>query len=194
MVIISQFNRHLVLLRPVGLLLLVSALIFFLGCNSSGNSTTTDNDQVNAQSPVESKTCVSGREHRKNNKEQETRFTKNQTILILAAESDVRAAQLYRFARESLTPEQIAHAEQICGAYDDDFLRLLRERAEVLETATDDNNVQVRLNKIYGETVELSRKIRQEIRQNVLTLEQKKALQANYKEKQKQDRNAGSGS
>ncbi len=121
-------------------------------------------------------------------------LNKNHTILMLGSEPDVRAATLYGFARDLLTPEQVAEAERISASYDAEYLRLLRERSQILEYATDGSDVDERVAKIYQETIELNRKIRTEIRLQVLTVEQQNALKAMNKDKQKSKKEVASGS
>ena len=182
----TRLNRKILCLAVLGRLLLVSPLLCCVACD-----------------PVEKKTPVTVTRKKPDKKKPaqtervENRLlqnNKNRTILVLASEPDVRAARLSRFAREVMTPEQRIEAEQICDMYHEDFVKLLRRRAEVLETATDDNNVDERLEVIYQETLDLSQKIRLEVRDRVLTNEQRKTLHENHLRTQAEKEKMGSKS
>ena len=105
------------------------------------------------------------------------------TLVMMAAEGDVRAANAYSFAREWLTDRQIARAEALSATFDDEYLELLRRRAEILENAKDGEDVQARVNEIYEESLELTEKLRKQIRYKILTPKQREEIQAFYQRK-----------
>ena len=126
------------------------------------------------QSPITNKRAI--------RREFPPHLIKNRTLLVLASEPDVRALYLVNNIRDFLTPEQFVKAEDIAYSYNDDYRALLHERAQILENAVDGDDVHGKIIDIYERTVELNRTAINEIKQKVLTKEQRKLVAQRYEE------------
>ena len=100
---------------------------------------------------------------------------KNQTLLVLAAQTDIRARLILSPFRTIIDDEQFEVAYDIAMAHDQQFNELLRERASVLETAFDGQNTGDKLTDIKMRTADLLIKARRKIQQTVLSAEQRAA-------------------
>lgn len=100
---------------------------------------------------------------------------KNQTLLVLAAQSDIRARLVLAPFRTVISNDQYDAAMEIALAQDQQFEELLRERASVLETAFDGQDVEAKLIDIKMRTSDLLIGTRSKIQRTVLSKEQQKA-------------------
>ncbi|MFK7766804.1 MAG: hypothetical protein AB8B55_06245 [Mariniblastus sp.] len=101
---------------------------------------------------------------------------KNHTILILAFEPDLRATSITGFVRTVTNPEQQRAAVKHAMTFDSEFQNLIQRRNELLENTVDGVDIGPHLRRINEETVYLSRKIRQEVYNEILTQDQRDQL------------------
>ena len=112
-------------------------------------------------------------------------LNKNQTLLLLAAQPDIRARILASTVREVTTPEQQLAAEQLAGTFDQQYIEILRQRASILETAVDGGDTETKLLDLRMAIVELNTKIRTKINMEILTQDQRVELHRRFQESQK---------
>jgi len=98
---------------------------------------------------------------------------KNNTLLMLAMEPDIRALALFKYLREYLTEEQKRAAVKLLLQHDDTFQELKRRRAAILENARDDQNVAEQLRRIKEETIIFSDAMRVKVEREIMTEEQR---------------------
>lgn len=104
---------------------------------------------------------------------------KNQTLLVLAAQPDIRAKLVVAPYRTIISKEKYNQALQIALSYDPGFEAILRERAEILESAFDGGNVEEQLLYVKMKTADLLVEVRRKISQTVLSkAEVEKAIEA----------------
>lgn len=106
----------------------------------------------------------------------EAQLNKNFTLLLLASQPDIRARIIIRYARNILTEQQMAEAVKLVLEDDYQFQKLILRRAEVLEHAYDNQNVQVQLREIDEATVRVSQQIRKKFHSRILTPQQREQL------------------
>ena len=112
-------------------------------------------------------------------------LNKNQTLLLLAAQPDIRSRILASTVREVTTPEQQLAAEQLAGTFDQQYVEILRQRAAILETAVDGGDTETKLLELRMAIVELNTKIRTKINMEILTQDQRSELHRRFQESQK---------
>jgi hypothetical protein len=108
---------------------------------------------------------------------------KNSSLLVLAFESDIRADFVVMTARTILNPAQMVLAKQMALSYEDQFKELARQRAAILETATDDNDVDRQVLKVQMKLATLLRQIRTRINAEIMTQDQRYVLGCVFLEK-----------
>ena len=112
-------------------------------------------------------------------------LNKNQTLLLLAAQPDIRSRILASTVREVTTPEQQLAAEQLAATFDQQYVEILRQRAAILENAIDGNGTEAKLLELRMTTADLNARIRIKINEEILTQDQRYELQRNFEESQK---------
>ena len=112
---------------------------------------------------------------------------KNSTLLLYAYEPDLRAEYAISHVRNMLTDEQFIRCKELALSCDDDFLEIIRKRAEILETASDDDlELESKLLNLKMDTADAVQNIRGRIAREILTDEQKIALRKRNEEFLKQ--------
>ena len=111
--------------------------------------------------------------------------SKNQTLLVLAAQPDIRSRYLASTVREFTTPEQQRAAEKLAATYDQQYVELLRQRAAILETAVDGADIESQLMEVRIATADLTRRIRTRINLTILNKQQRAEMMRAFKESQK---------
>jgi len=111
-------------------------------------------------------------------------LNKNQTLLLLAAQPDIRSRILASTVREVTTPQQQLAAEQLAATFDQQYVEILRQRAVILETAVDGGDTEAKLLELRMTTADLNAKIRRKINQEILTQDQRSELQRNFEQSQ----------
>ena len=112
-------------------------------------------------------------------------LNKNGTILVLAYQPDIRADFLIMTVRSFLDDEQTKQARALALSYDWRYDEIRKQRAALLETATDENKTEVdaKLRELRIQIFELNQKIRTEINRKILTPEQREQLKQRYQKK-----------
>jgi len=100
---------------------------------------------------------------------------KNKTTLLLASFPDIRARRLLQFVRGQLPPVQEEQALELLLRNDYQFQRLIKERENVLNVASDGDETADKLRQIRMETLEVSNRLRLLVYAGILTAEQKQA-------------------
>lgn len=104
----------------------------------------------------------------------EAALHKNNTLLVLAYQSDIRADFHVNTVRPYISEEQARRAKRLALSYDWRYTELRRERAAILERATDETRDQVEadLLAVRKKVVDLNAEIRGRINREILTPEQ----------------------
>lgn len=110
---------------------------------------------------------------------------KNNTLLVLAYQPDIRASYLIRNSRTLLDDQQMVEAKKLALSYDERFLELRRRRAAILEQATDDQNIEEQLMEIRMDIADLIDEVRIRVSREVLTAEQRKTSRREWIETKK---------
>lgn len=97
---------------------------------------------------------------------------KNNTLLILVYEGDIRAEMMLKKYLPFVDPEQAKQAKKLIWSHHEDFVRLRRQRAEILEHASDDKNVALQVFENRLAVADLVSEIRSKITNEVMTPEQ----------------------
>lgn len=84
---------------------------------------------------------------------------KNLTLIILAAQPDLRARKILKPISQSLTEQEKIDAVELILAQDYKFLKLQRRRSEILEHARTGDDVESELKRIDAETVATSQEL-----------------------------------
>ena len=84
---------------------------------------------------------------------------KNLTLIILAAQPDLRARKILKPISQSLTEQEKFDAVELILAQDYKFLKLQRRRSEILEHARTGDDVESELKRIDAETVSTSQEL-----------------------------------
>ena len=113
--------------------------------------------------------------------EQEPRLMKTNTLLMLTYQPDIRASSMLNTMRPFMDDAQAKTAKRLALTYDWRFQKILRKRAEILENATDDQNIKAMLLESRVETADLIQEIRGRIMSEILTLEQRQQVQQRYR-------------
>ncbi len=92
---------------------------------------------------------------------------KNNTLIFLAAQPDLRARKILKPFSKSLTDQEKKHAIKLILAQDYKFLQLKRRRSEILEHAKSGDDIESELKRIDSEIVATSMKLRSTILQSV---------------------------
>lgn len=108
---------------------------------------------------------------------------KNNSLLVLAFESDIRADFVVMTARTILNAEQLARAKQMALSYEDQFQDLERQRAAILETASDEKEIDRQVLKVQMKLAMLLRQIRMRINEDIMTPAQRDESHRLYLEK-----------
>lgn len=111
-------------------------------------------------------------------------LNKNQTLLLLAAQPDIRSRILASTVREVTTPQQQRAAEQLAFTFDQQYIEILRQRAAILETAIDGADVEAKLLDLRMTTADLTTRVRTKINEEILTQAQRFELQRLFEESQ----------
>ena len=85
---------------------------------------------------------------------------KNSTLIILAAQPDLRARKILKPISHALSAEEKSEAMELILAQDYKFLKLKRRRSEILAHAQTGNDVESELTQIDAETVASSMMLR----------------------------------
>jgi hypothetical protein len=101
---------------------------------------------------------------------------KNTTLLVLAYQPDIRADYLISNVRTVIDDQQYKVAKKLARQYDDQYKRILDERAAILEVATDEMDVEGPLLALRKQVADLNATIRMRISREVLTREQRKKV------------------
>jgi len=104
-------------------------------------------------------------------------INKNQTLLLLAAQPDIRLRPLASTVGEVARPQQQWGAKQLAATFDQQYVKILRQRAVMLETAVDGGDIQTKLLDLRMASADLNAKIRTKINQEILTRVQRFELQ-----------------
>ena len=113
--------------------------------------------------------------------EEEPRLLKTNTLLMLTYQPDIRASSLLNTMRPFMADNQVKEAKQIALTYDWQFQEILRRRADILENATDDQDIKAMLMETRVETADLIQVIRSRIMEEILTPEQRLQVQERYR-------------
>lgn len=109
---------------------------------------------------------------------------KNNTLLILVYEGDIRAEMMLKKYLPFVEPAQAKQAKKLIWSYHEDFVRLRRQRAAILEHASDDKNVALQVFENRLAVADLVSEIRSKITNEVMTPEQSRvALETFRKER-----------
>ena len=92
---------------------------------------------------------------------------KNFTLILLAAQPDLRARKILKPFSKSMTDQEKKHAIKLILAQDYKFLKLQRRRSEILEHAKSGDDIESELRRIDSEIVATSMKLRSTILQSV---------------------------
>ena len=106
---------------------------------------------------------------------------KNVTLLVLVYPPDLRADFLIKNLRRWMNEEQIKRALAIALTYEDRYLELRDRRAAILEHANDESDVAGQLLAVRQAIADLNLEARNRINREILTTEQRKAMQEHYK-------------
>ena len=90
----------------------------------------------------------------------EGQLHKNSTLIILAAQPDLRARKILKPISHALSAEEKSEAIKLILAQDYKFLKLQRRRSEILAHAQTGNDVESELKQIDAETVATSMMLR----------------------------------
>ena len=148
--------------------------------------------QPKQQTKAQSKTKVTVKKPaftltRKGRTYNRSQLHKNSTLLLYAYEPDLRAEYAISHVRNMLTDEQFVRCKELALSCDDDFLEIIRKRAEILETASDDDlELESKLLNLKMDTADAVQNIRGRIAREILTDEQKIALRKRNEEFLKQ--------
>ncbi len=112
-------------------------------------------------------------------------LNKNQTLLLLAAQPDIRSRILASTVREVTTPEQQRAAEKLAATFDQQYVEILRQRTAILESAVDGVDIEAQLLDLRMTTADLTARVRTRINEQILTQEQRFELQRLFEESQK---------
>lgn len=107
-------------------------------------------------------------------------FDKNNSLLVLAYQSDIRADFVVMTARPFLSTEQCNLAKQMALTYENQFQDLARQRATILASATNDNDVDRRILKVQMKLASLLRQIRMRINIEIMTPAQREESRQVY--------------
>lgn len=88
---------------------------------------------------------------------------KNFTLILLAAQPDLRARKILKPISKSLTEKQESEAIKLILAHDYKFLKLQRRRSEILEHAQTGHDIESELKRIDSETVATSMNLQRAI-------------------------------
>ena len=97
---------------------------------------------------------------------------KNNTLMILVYEGDIRAEMMLKKYLPFVERGQAKQAKKLIWSYDDDFVRLRRQRAEILEHASNDQNIALQVFENRLAVADLVSEIRSKITNEVMTPEQ----------------------
>ena len=100
-------------------------------------------------------------------------FHKNSSLLVLAFEPDIRADYVIMTTRKLLNDDQSAEAKKLALTYENQFKELIRERAAVLENASDRKDIDRDILKVQMKLADLLRQIRNRINLEIMTHEQR---------------------
>ncbi len=92
---------------------------------------------------------------------------KNLTLIILAAQPDLRARKILKPISQSLTEQEKKDALELILAQDYKFLKLQRRRSEILEHARTGDDVESKLKRIDAETVATSQELMKFVLQSI---------------------------
>ena len=153
----------------------------------------TSKPQEELQSTVVA-TTASVQPHPRNADLNDFQLNKSHTLFVLAFDSTTRHKYFFTDFQLPMTPPQIEQFRDLVDSHNLDFAKLRDQRAAILETAGDGQDVDVLLRNNRIETVLLSRKIRSIIFREVLTKEQQQQHRDNAKAQSlaKQQRNQSS--
>lgn len=110
-------------------------------------------------------------------------LNKNNSLLVLAFEPDIRAEFIIMTVRTILDADQLALAKQMALSYDDQFQDLERERAAILATAGSAGNIDRQVVQVQMKLATLIRQIRTRINSEIMTVDQRKENHRLYLEK-----------
>ncbi len=133
--------------------------------SKDGNSQAGESETKKKQGPPEKKYL-------------DAQLHKNTTLLVLAYQPDIRADYLISTVRTVIDDEQYKVAKKLARQYDDQYKRVLNERAAILEVATDDKDVEGPLLELRKQVADLNATIRMRIIREILTREQRKKVVA----------------
>lgn len=114
--------------------------------------------------------------------EEEPRLMKTNTLLILTYQPDIRATKMVDPMRPFISDEQARKGKRLAFTYDWRFQKILRKRAEILENASDDQNIKAMLLATRVETADLIHEVRARISQEILTPEQRLQVKERYQD------------
>lgn len=112
-----------------------------------------------------------------------TQLNKNNSLLVLALEPDIRAEFIVMTVRTILASDQLIAAKQMALTYEDQFRDLKRERAAILSTAGSVANIDRKVVKVQMKMAMLIRQIRTRISAEIMTADQRKESHRLYLEK-----------
>lgn len=98
---------------------------------------------------------------------------KRKTLIFLVSGVEFRTHHLITVFRDLLTDEQLLHAEEVVSRYDEELARLFDKRQKIIATATEEAKADEEILKIYKRTVNISRSIREQIINEVMTIRQR---------------------
>jgi len=108
-------------------------------------------------------------------------LNKLQTLQLVASSTNARTERLYRNILPFLTHEQQRQCRRIVVSYGQDFDRLRDQRNQIMANASDQNGTPEKLLDWRSRTLDLAKKIRRDLRKNVLTEQQEKDYQREVK-------------
>ena len=111
---------------------------------------------------------------------EEPRLMKTNTLLMLTHQSDIRATKMVDTVRPFISEDQARQAKKLASTYNWRFEDILRRRAEILENASDDQDIKGKLLATRVETADLIQEIRARISVEILTPEQRLQVQERY--------------
>lgn len=111
----------------------------------------------------------------------EGQLHKNNTTLLLVHEGDIRADYLLKKYLPFLEKDQVQGAKKMVWSYDDRFVRLRRQRASILEHASDEQDVDQMLFENKLDIADLVTEIREKIYRDVMTPDQLRTAQESFR-------------
>lgn len=88
---------------------------------------------------------------------------KNSTLILLAAQPDLRARKILKPISQSMSDSQKTEAIKLILAQDHKFLKLVLRRSEILEHAQNGDDIECELRRIDAETVAISRMLQSSV-------------------------------